>query len=105
MRLLRTKFIIGAPGWPSWLSNRLLILAQVNDLRVVRLSPLQGSVLSGEFAGDSPSSSDSALPQADSVPVYPSSGPSSCSFYHIWLIIIHYLLLLLLFSEPFVSKL
>ena len=37
---------IGAPGWLSWFSIRLLILARVMISQFVGLSPMSGSVLS-----------------------------------------------------------
>ena len=38
----------GAPGWLSWLSTQLLILAQVMISHFVRLSPTLGSVLTAQ---------------------------------------------------------
>ena len=37
--------IVGAPGWLSWLSVQLLVLAQVLISQLVRLSPALGSAL------------------------------------------------------------
>ena len=60
--------IIGMPGWLSWLSLWLLILAQFvifgssHDLRALRLNPTLGSALSREAAWDPLSRSHSLYP-------------------------------------------
>ena len=45
--------LVGAPGWLSWLSNPLLLPAQVTISWFVRSSPMLGSALSVEPAWDS----------------------------------------------------
>ena len=45
MSLLQLEKVIGVPGWLSWWSVWLLILAQVMISRLAALSPRSGSVL------------------------------------------------------------
>ena len=64
---IKIEETVGAPGWLSRLGVQLLI--STHDLRVLGSSPVLGSALSGESAGDSLSPSPSLPLPASHAPM------------------------------------